>query len=238
MNIPWNKGKTKEDFPQLSNSGRKKGGISPNKGKKASNELIEKLSIAHLGQKSWNRGMKGYRYGMRRTPVGFKHTDETKEKMSLSHKGKLSWNYNGGLPNCKTCKKQLKSYKSKICITCYHADISKEEYKRRMLIALNKQQNMKEPTSIEKKVYKELKERGFLFETQKLINGKFLVDAYIPSLNMVIEVDGSYWHSMDRVVKKDKAENAYLTKCGFNLIRLSEEDVKNNNFIERIRIQN
>ncbi len=32
--IPWNKGKTKEEFPQLSNSGVKKGTVSWNTGKK------------------------------------------------------------------------------------------------------------------------------------------------------------------------------------------------------------
>jgi very-short-patch-repair endonuclease len=96
------------------------------------------------------------------------------------------------------------------------------------------QQNSKEPTSIEKKVYDELKERGILFEKQKLINGRFLVDAYIPSLNLIIEADGNYWHSLDRTVKKDKAENAYLTTCGFNLLRLTETEINNGSFREKI----
>jgi very-short-patch-repair endonuclease len=90
------------------------------------------------------------------------------------------------------------------------------------------------PTSIETKVYEELKSRGLLFEKQHLVNGKFLVDAWIPSLNLIIEADGKYWHSLDRVMKKDKAENAYLTKCGFNLLRLSEEEINNGNFIFNI----
>ena len=33
--------------------------------------------------------------------------------------------------------------------------------------------------------------------------------------------------------KKDKAENAYLTKCGFNLLRLSEEEINNGSFKEK-----
>ena len=92
------------------------------------------------------------------------------------------------------------------------------------------------PTSIEKKVYQELKERGILFETQKLINGKFLVDAYIPSLNLIIEADGDYWHSLDRVIKKDRAENAYLTKCGYNLLRLTETEINNGGFRQRMEV--
>lgn len=92
----------------------------------------------------------------------------------------------------------------------------------------------RKPTSIEIKVYEELKDRGFLFETQKIINGKFIVDAYIPSLNLVIEADGKYWHSLDKVVKRDRAKNAYLTKCGFKLLRLSEDEIKDGSFKERL----
>lgn len=109
-----------------------------------------------------------------------------------------------------------------------------EYYKEMGIRGLLKQQNSKEPTSIEKKVYEELKNCGLLFEKQHLVNGKFLVDAYIPSLNLIIEADGDYWHSLDRVVKKDKAENAYLTKCGFNLLRFTETEINNGSFKERM----
>ena len=102
------------------------------------------------------------------------------------------------------------------------------------LKGLLKQQNMKEPTSIEKAVYDYLILKGILFEKQKLINGKFIVDAYIPSLNLVIEADGSYWHNLPKVRGKDKAENAYLTKCGFKLLRLTETEIYNGDFKERM----
>ena len=102
------------------------------------------------------------------------------------------------------------------------------------LKGLIKQQTSKDPTSIEVKLYRELKNLGLLFETQKLINGKFIVDAYIPSLNLVIEADGDYWHSLDKVMKKDKAENAYLTKCGFKLLRFAEHEINDGSFKERL----
>lgn len=112
--------------------------------------------------------------------------------------------------------------------------VPREYYRLNGLKGLLKQQTMKEPTSIEKKLYEELKKRGLLYETQKLINGRFLVDAYIPSLNLIIEADGDYWHSLKRVKNKDKAENAYLTKCGYKLLRLSEAEINNTSFGERI----
>ena len=109
-----------------------------------------------------------------------------------------------------------------------------EEYRQAGIKGVKKQQDMKEPTSIEKTLYDYLLMKGVLFERQKLINGRFLVDAYIPSLNLIIEADGNYWHGLDRIIKKDKAENAYLKKCGFNVIRLTEEEIKSDKFTERM----
>lgn len=50
-NKPWNTGKTKEDYPQLSNSGVKKGNIPHNKGKHPSKETLKKFSKAQ--KKVW-----------------------------------------------------------------------------------------------------------------------------------------------------------------------------------------
>ena len=183
-----------------------------------------------------------------------KATPEQKLKIIsnlVNNSGEKHFAWKGGLPKCIVCGKQLARYKSKRC----RAHQFTKEVIQKMSISQKKwlenpdnfkflsiggitsstrQQRLKEPTSIEKKLYDELKRRGILFETQKLINGKFLVDAYIPSLNLIIEADGNYWHSLDRVVKKDKAENAYLKKCGYNLIRMSETEINNNSFKGRL----
>lgn len=52
--VPWNKGKTKEDLPQLSNSGVKKGNIPWIKGKKHSKETIDKYVEQRAGSKSYH----------------------------------------------------------------------------------------------------------------------------------------------------------------------------------------
>lgn len=89
-------------------------------------------------------------------------------------------------------------------------------------------------TSIERIVYDFLLSQGVIFEKQKIINERFIVDIYVPDHNLIIECDGEYWHTLDRVAKKDKAENAYLDKCGFSLIRLTEQEIKNGSFKERL----
>jgi very-short-patch-repair endonuclease len=140
--------------------------------------------------------------------LGKKHTPETILKISNSKKGTKAWNKGRKLN-----------------------EFEKEKLKEYGLKGLISQQNSKEPTSIEIKLYKELETRHLLFETQVLINGKFLVDAYISDLNVIIEADGDYWHSIPRVRKKDKAENSYLKKCKYKLIRLSEKEINDGSFI-------
>lgn len=134
---------------------------------------------------------------------------------------------------CKICEKQFKTTPSnlqrgrgKYC--------SRKCFYRGRLVDVQRQQNSKNPTSIERIFYDFLFKKNIVFEKQHLINDKFLVDAYIPSLNLIIEADGKYWHSLPRVVKKDRAENAYLQKCGFNLLRLTEMEINNGSFVNRL----
>jgi len=56
----WSKGKTKKEYPQLSNSGRPKGQIPWNKGKTNvySKETINKIKEKLKGHIPWNKGLK------------------------------------------------------------------------------------------------------------------------------------------------------------------------------------
>ena len=127
--------------------------------------------------------------------------------------------WKGGRPKCIKCGKLL-TYRAKLCNLHY----------------LEQQFKNKSFTNIEKILYKELKIMGIIFEKQKLINKKFIVDAYIPAFNLIIEADGSYWHSLTKIKYKDKSENAYLKKCGFNILRLNELEIKNGKFLKRLGV--
>lgn len=109
-----------------------------------------------------------------------------------------------------------------------------EEHIANKLKAMRKFFSSKQPTSIEIKLYEELKNRGLLFETQKYVGNRFIVDAYVPSLNLVIEADGDYWHSLEKVKQRDNLKDEYLKKQGFNILRLTETEIKNDRFKERI----
>ncbi|MBK2028023.1 endonuclease domain-containing protein [Allofrancisella guangzhouensis] len=62
------------------------------------------------------------------------------------------------------------------------------------------------------------------FHRQKII-GNYIVDFYCPSLNIVIEVDGS---SHNNKCEYDEQRQVYLESLGLGIERILDEDVKFN----------
>ncbi len=80
-------------------------------------------------------------------------------------------------------------------------------------------------SSIEIAVKKVLDSLGENYQHQHRI-GKFLVDFYLPDRNLVIEVDGDYWHSLEKNKKKDAKKDQYMKEFQINLVRLKESDIR------------
>lgn len=80
-------------------------------------------------------------------------------------------------------------------------------------------------TSIEIIVEEILLKLNVDFEMQKYING-FVTDFFIPSIGAVIEADGDYWHSIPRVIERDKRKNKAILSEGYKLLRLTETEIK------------
>jgi very-short-patch-repair endonuclease len=111
------------------------------------------------------------------------------------------------------------------------------KFPREVYQAMAVQSHLKQPrsyTTIEIAVYDKLRELGIVFIEQHPINNKFIVDAYIPDKNIVIECDGDYWHSLEKVIKRDKAKNAYLTKCGYKMLRIPEHEIRSGKYVEQL----
>jgi very-short-patch-repair endonuclease len=89
-------------------------------------------------------------------------------------------------------------------------------------------------TSLELPVYEFLLALGIPFTAQQLLNKRFTVDAYVPRERLAIEVDSEYWHSLEKTKKKDRAENAYLRKCGYGILRISEADISDGSYRKMI----
>lgn len=79
------------------------------------------------------------------------------------------------------------------------------------------------PTSIETLLYNCLASHGVEFEKQHRI-GRFIADAYIPSVQTVIEVDGDYWHSLAHNQERDRRKDAALGDRGIRVVRITERE--------------
>lgn len=86
-------------------------------------------------------------------------------------------------------------------------------------------------TKIEIALYKALGDMKVEYKRQHTLGGEFIVDAFIPSLNLVIEADGEYWHSLPRAIRNDAKKDIRLTNDGYKVLRIPEKDFKNGDFI-------
>lgn len=104
-------------------------------------------------------------------------------------------------------------------------------------VANNRNRNRTRTTGIERAVYRALDEAGIAYRPQHAIDW-MMVDAFIPSLNLVIECQGDYWHCNPRkypdgprteqqraVVGRDKGRRKHLENLGYRLVELWESDI-------------
>lgn len=219
-NMPWNKGK-KCPYLRGNTNGFKKGRKPWNKGIKGKQSHMHGRKHT-LGKKAWNKGLtKKLDNRIAQPWLGKKRSEETKKKLSRIHK-------ESGHAPPKDLRTRGKKHHN------YGKPILAKRYLRKGALKSRQKLSLRNPTNLEKIVTLYLKSKKINYKFQYLINNKFLVDFYLPEDNLIVEADGDYWHNLDRVKKKDKAENAYLAKCGFNMLRLKEEEILNGSFERRL----
>lgn len=90
----------------------------------------------------------------------------------------------------------------------------------------------------EREFKKLLQELQVEFEVQKIIQNK-IYDFYIPSLNLLVEIDGDYYHAnpetqdmenlnglQKKIVRNDGYKNSLAEGLGYKLVRVWENDLK------------
>lgn len=96
-------------------------------------------------------------------------------------------------------------------------------------------------TKIEVKIQNFLKQLQIPFFTHQYISQikhSYQCDILIPSMNLVIECDGDYWHKYPVGREIDHIRTSELLKKGFKVLRLWEFEIKNldlNKFQERLK---
>jgi G:T-mismatch repair DNA endonuclease (very short patch repair protein) len=204
--------------------------------------------------------------------IGRIHTEEYKKKMSQINKGRhLSEESKRKLSET---KKRL--YKEGILIPWARGKHFSKEHKRNIGIlrkgksfeeqyGLEKAKEIKnklkearknvivpfKDTSIEIKIHNFLQQLGIEYYTHKYINEIehcYPCDIFIPSMNLVIECDGNYWHGHPVMfpkpsekqieqIEKDRIRTQELNDKGYKIIRLWEKDIKImnvNNFKDKL----
>jgi very-short-patch-repair endonuclease len=70
-----------------------------------------------------------------------------------------------------------------------------------------------------------LSQHGIAFKEQELMFNKFVVDFLLTDVPIVIQCDGTYWHNLPNTVRRDKAQNGYLLKCGYSVLRFNDKQI-------------
>ena len=87
-------------------------------------------------------------------------------------------------------------------------------------------------TRAEKQLYKILDQNRIVYIKQypiEIDNKIYIVDAYLPLTNTILEVDGGI-HNIERVARRDKEGDNILISNGYRIIHISNDDVLNSNF--------
>jgi len=134
---------------------------------------------------------------------------------------------------CKICGKQFKWSKSRIkdnnpLYCSWGCRLKDKEHIRQNAIKGNLvQQNKKGLNKLELVGRKMLQSLGIKFNEQVLMFNKFLVDVLLKDKKIVIQWDGVYWHSKTKRKQLDKSQDAYIKKCGYKVIRITDKQIKN-----------
>jgi very-short-patch-repair endonuclease len=119
--------------------------------------------------------------------------------------------------------------------------IKRQEYKIEdvnLRVKKNSQRMGKKMTAPEKQFKKILTELKVTFEPQKVVGTK-IYDFYIPSINMLVEIDGCYFHAnpkkyenpnkmQKKNIENDKFKDTLALGLGYKLERVWESDLKEN----------
>ena len=127
--------------------------------------------------------------------------DKKGKHFTLKTKRKMSESHKGQHTSPKTEFK--KGHKKSIKAFSYQSSWEKN-YERNVLLPLNES-------------YK---------KQFRLKNFNHPFDFAIPKWKLLIEIDSDYWHSFPKAIKRDKEVSAFVEKSEWNMIRITEENLK------------
>lgn len=188
--------------------------LEETKGKMRESKLGKRNPM--YGKEPWNKGLKGFNSGEKHYSWGEKRSEKTKNKISKKLEGrKLSIEHKNNIKknNCR-----------------YWLGKKRDERTRQILIEWRKKNVFPiKDTKIEVKIQNFLKQLGIGFFTHQYmkIEHGYQCDFLIPSMNLVIEADGDYWHKYPIGNDLDHIRTSELISNGFKVLRLWECEINN-----------
>lgn len=102
-----------------------------------------------------------------------------------------------------------------------------DEKSKNMQRGLREGQKKKMDTTIEIKIRNQLSEAKIKYLHPFDLKNKFLCDFFLPDFNLIIECDGDYWHSLEKVKEKDIRENRLAKEENYDMLRIPEHTIRN-----------
>lgn len=236
---------TKETIKKMSIA--RKGKIPANKGKKLSEEhrlkSIKTLRPHRIGEYKHSEETKRK---MSNKKIGKKFTEEHKKNIGLAHIGKKHLRYSKLKMSLSRIGKSREEIYGKEQAEILNKNVGLKslgkklnlETKQKIREARSKQIFPVKDTLIEIKIQRFLEELEVYFIKHYFldIEHSFLGDIYIPSINLIIECDGDYWHCNPikfpipnqwqlEQIEEDKIRNKEILEKGFNLLRIWENNI-------------
>lgn len=158
--------------------------------------------------------------GLNNPFYGKHHTEKTKEKLRCIDKSYMKTEtYKKNMSNIVKGRKHSDEVKHKISV-----GNKKSLYNRKFNCRSNLEKEFEQKYLIEKLNLK--KNIDYIIQKRLKYKDSFrFYDFYIIKDNLLIEIDGDYWHSLEHHIKNDKIKNELAKENGFKLLRIKEKDI-------------
>jgi len=256
----WNIGLTKETDERV------RRGSDKLKGQKRSEEQRNNLSISCMGRKAWNKDLtketdervkkvsnstKGKKHNpmlnvtkekISKTLTGRKFSEETKQKKHKFSKEQeveiCNEYFSEEKPSTTTLAQKWSCGNATITSVVKRNGYVLRTYKEIGAQNIKKYKGPFKDTKPELKMKEILNELNIPFEHQYRLKG-YSFDFYISNSNILVEVDGDYWHGNPKkfsklnerqkeIKQRDFIKNKVAKDSGFVLLRFWEDDILNN----------
>lgn len=126
----------------------------------------------------------------------------------------------------KTMSQEQKSAQVKAAHAKVNSLMQNKEWKNNHMRNIAKAQHFG-VSKAEVLLYSMLVDYGYIGVQQYQIESRF-IDIAFPEIKLAIEIDGNYWHSQDKIKKRDLEKEQILKNNGWELLRFSSESVLKN----------